>query len=194
MSEDQDDKRLVRNLKNGDILAFDELYRKFNKKIYSFSLSYLKNKDEAEGIVQEVFLRLWRNRAELQSQYNIDSYLFKITYNLVMKHFRNLSREKKHLEEFSRNLPDMDDSASSDLEYQELLDLTEKAIKQLPERQKAVYQLNMRDGLTVDEISGKLGISRRTAENHLHRAKAYLKNALSDQSLKVLLFIWLFVV
>ncbi len=66
MPKEEHNKKLIRNLQKGDVFSFDEVYKKFNRKIYFFSLSYLKNKDDAEGVVQEVFLNLWRKRADLK--------------------------------------------------------------------------------------------------------------------------------
>ncbi len=193
MSEEKQTQKLIKGLQRGDTLAFDEIYRKYTKKIYSISLSYLKNKEDAEGVVQEVFLNLWRKRADLKEQGNFDSYVFTITYNTIRKQFRKLSRERKHQENYSKTISLDDDSTNTEIEYKNLLELAESAINHLPERQKLVYHLNMREGLTIKEISEKLGISIRTVENHLHRARTYLKKALSDNRLISILFVWLFI-
>ena len=86
-----------------------------------------------------------------------------------------------------------DDSTNADIEYKNLLELAETAITQLPSRQKTVYQLRIREELTSKEIAIKLGISRRTVENHLQRATTNLKKALSDNRLISFLFMWLFI-
>jgi RNA polymerase sigma-70 factor (ECF subfamily) len=193
MSKEEYNKKLIRNLQKGDIFSFDEIYGKYNRKIYFFSLSYLKNKDDAEGVVQEVFLNLWRKRAELKDQYNIDSYLFKIAHNLIRKHFNKLSRKRKFIEDYLKSSTMVDNSAGTDLEFEILLELAEKAINKLPSRQKSVYYLSMREGLTSEEISEKLNISKRTAENHLHRAKLYLKKSLLDKKIISMLFFFLLI-
>lgn len=193
MTEEHPNTKLIRELQRGDAFAFDEIYRKYNKKIYSISLSYLKNREDTEGVVQEVFLNLWRKRADLKDQYNFDSYLFTITYNTIRKHFRKLTRERKYTEDYMKTISPDDDSTNAEIEYKNLLEMAETAINHLPTRQKTVYHLSMREGLSSKEISNKLGISRRTVENHLHRARAYLKKALSDNRLISLLFVWLFI-
>ena len=193
MSEEQQTQKLIKRLKRGDTFAFDEIYRKYTKKIYSISLSYLKNKEDAEGVVQEVFLNLWRKRADLKDQSNFDAYLFTITYNTIRKRFRKLSRERKYQENYSRTISIGDDSTNAEIEYKNLVELAETAISRLSERQKEVYHLNMQEGMTSEEISKKLGISRRTVENHLYRAKAYLKKSLSDSRLISILFVWFFI-
>ena len=56
-----DDKAIINKLKEGDIISFDTIFNKYNKKVYYFTYSYLKNKEEAEDVVQEVFLNLWKH-------------------------------------------------------------------------------------------------------------------------------------
>ena len=182
----------INPLSKGDIFCFDAIYLEYNKKIYSFALSFLKNKEDSEGIVQEVFLTLWRKRAEIKMDQDIGAYLFTITYNTIRKHFRKLARERKHLKEFSINTITEDDSTSSRIEYSNLLEIAESAIEQLPSRQKTIYHLSMRDGLNNKEIAEKLKISTRTVENHLYRAKSQLKRTMFDSSLTSLLFFSLF--
>jgi RNA polymerase sigma-19 factor, ECF subfamily len=193
MSEDKNNKLIIRKIQKGDVFSFNELYREYNKKIYSFSLSFLKNREDAEGVVQEVFLNLWRKRADMKAQNDIGPYLFTITYNTIRKHFRKMSRERKHLDEYGKTVLTNDDSTNTGIEYRNMLELAEAAIGQLPARQRNIYHLNMRDGLTSKEIAEKLGLSARTVENHLYRAKSYLKKALSDNRFISLLFIWLFI-
>ena len=68
-----------------------------------------------------------------------------------------------------------------------------QSIEQLPPRQKEIFLLNKQDGLSIDEIAQRLDLSRRTVENHLFRAKVFLKEALSGNGLLPVLFFWLFV-
>jgi len=191
-SEEANRRRIMSPLKKGDIFCFEDIYLEYNKKIYSFSLSFLKNKEDSEGVVQVVFLTLWRKRTEINVNQDIGSYLFTITYNTIRKHFRKLARERKHLKEFSKSVLTEDDSTNSIIEYNNLLEIAESAIELLPSRQKTIYHYSMREGLTTKEIAEKLEISTRTVENHLYRAKSHLKKRILDNSLTSLLFFCLF--
>ncbi|MDF1573486.1 MAG: sigma-70 family RNA polymerase sigma factor [Bacteroidales bacterium] len=193
MTSEHSNKELIRGLRRGDSFVFDEIFKKYNRKIYSISISFLKSRLDAEGVVQEVFLNLWRKRADLKDELNFDSYLFTITYNTIRKRFQKLAAEKKYTEEYVRSIPIDDNSTDSEIEYRNLLELAENKINLLPPQQKKVYLLSVREGNSAEEISKMLGISKRTAENHLHRAKDYLRKALSDDRLITLLFIYLFI-
>lgn len=186
-------KDLVKTLKKGDIHSFEEIYRYYNKKIYSISLKLLKHKEDAENIVQEVFLKLWRKRTDLKDHSSFDSYLFTITYNTIRTQFSKSQRERQNQDEFLRNIQLSDDSLTTEIEYNDLLENLEIAINRLPSRQKEVYQLNMHEGITCEEISKKLNISTRTVEVHLQKAKSYIRKFLIDNRLISLLFVWLFV-
>lgn len=187
------EKKLVQRLKKGDVSSFDELFKRFNKKIYAFSLRYLKNKEEAEGIVQEVFLSLWKNRAKLKVESDFQAYLFSITFNAIKKRFRKLNREQKHLEAYRQTLDTEPTLSDPNLHYNQLSELLEKSTAKLPPRQREIFLLSKKEGLTAEEIAVKLAISKRTVENHLFRAKAFLKSILVDERLLSSLFFWMFV-
>ena len=113
--------QLINDLKNSEVLFFNEIYRKYNRKIYAFSLSFLRNSSHAEGVVQNVFLNLCRKRTDLNDQYNLDSYLYKITINTIRKHFRKLSRERKALKDYGQMTEMHDESTSKEIEYNDFL-------------------------------------------------------------------------
>ncbi len=193
MADNSNIKELIRNLRRGDVFSFDEIYFKYNRKIYTFSLSYLKSIEEAEGVVQEVFMNLWRKRADLNEQYNFNSYLFTITFNAIRRRFQDSAREKKHLENYAKTLPETQVQENIEVEYNNLLELLMKAIDKLPPQQKEVFLLCNKEGLSNDQISTKLNISKKTVENHLHRAKKKLKQVIEDKRLITFLFICLFI-
>src|ERR1035437_8477252 len=105
MTQYPDDKLVIKNLKEGDVLSFDNIFKKYNKKVYYFALSYLKNKEEAEDVVQEVFMNLWKSREQINEYYVFSKYLFKITYNATCKKFRKQASDKKQLDEVLQNFP-----------------------------------------------------------------------------------------
>jgi len=185
--------KLIKSLIKGDAYSFDEIFEKYNKKVYAFSFHNLKNKQDAEGVVQEVFLNLWKDRAKLKEIQNLDAWIFSVSFNVIRKHFRKLAREIKHLGKFEETTQHHDYSTITDVEYNDLLEKAEKIIERLPLRQKTIYLLSKREGLSNTEISSKLNIKRKTVENYLANAKAFLKKAFVDERLLTILFFWLFI-
>ena len=128
--------KLIQELVKGDAQAFDVIFGKYNKKVYAFSLRNLKNKADAEGVVQDVFVNLWKDRAKLKEIKNLDAWIFTVCFNTIRKHFRQLMREKKHLQRFSEYSPNEDNSTVTEIEYNDLLGKAEQIIERLPDRQK----------------------------------------------------------
>ena len=192
MLQNLDDKVIIDKLKKGDVLSFDEIFKKYHKKVYYFAFSYLKNKEEAEDIVQEVFINLWRYRTQVNEHYVFSRYIFKITYNSTCKRFRKQSSDKKQLEEILQSLSIEDNSTKIDIEYNNLLETTNQFIEKLPSRQKSILLLSIEKQLSTEQIAEKLNISKKTIENYLAMAKSSLRKSLTDSGLLSVLFICLF--
>ncbi len=192
MTEYPDDKLIVKNLRNGDVLSFDKIFKKYNKKVFFFALSYLKNNEEAQDVVQEVFLSLWKHRDQINEYHVFSKYLFKISYNATCKKFRKQASDKRQLEEVLQNITSEDNSTYIDIEYNNLMETASILIGKLPSRQKNIFLLSMNDHLTCEQIAQKLNISKKTAENYLTMAKNSLRKSLSDRHILSVLFIWLF--
>lgn len=184
---------LVDRLKSGDILAFDQIYKHFSHKLFTFIFKILKNEAEAEEIVQEVFVKIWEARENLGDYKLINSYIFTIAYNQSISLIRKRINNQKYIEQLKylsviQNSP----SAISEIEFNELSGQLNKLINNLPERQQQVFLLHREKGLTYPEIADQLGISKNTVENHMSKALKYLRENLSNSFLINLLFISLF--
>jgi RNA polymerase sigma-70 factor (ECF subfamily) len=192
MTQFIDDKIIIKNLKKGDVLSFDDIFKKYNKKVYSFAFSYLKNREEAQDVVQEVFMSLWRYRDQINEYYVFSKYLFKITYNATCKRFRKQASDRKQMEEVVRNSILEDDSTNLEIEYNNLLETANTFIEKLPSRQKKIFLLSVNDHLTAEQIAQQLNISKKTVENYLAQVKTSLKKSFSNGGILSLLFVCLF--
>jgi RNA polymerase sigma-70 factor (ECF subfamily) len=184
---------LLTRLKNGDMLAFDEIYTLFSHKLFSFVLKIVKDDDEAEDIVQEVFVKIWESRARLDDYKLLNSYIFTIAYNNSIDLIRKRINSSKYLAHLENSSVIQDNTTFiSELEYDELSSQVEKLIARLPERQQHVYLLHREKGLSYSEIAEQLGISKNTVENHMVKALKYLRQNMDNSILVNALFICLF--
>lgn len=183
--------RLIINLAKGDVLSFDAIFDRYNERVYAFSLRSLKNREDAEGLVQEVFLTLWKERAKLKDLKNLEAWIFKISFNLIRKRFRKLANERKHLDFFQETSESSDNGTITDVEFNDLLERAEKIIDTLPHRQRNVLLLSRKDGMSNHEISKELNITKKTVENHLTNAKSFLTKAMADELLLPIVVTWL---
>ena len=182
--------KLIRDLIRGDSLAFDELYGHYYNKVYSFSNKYLQNKQDAEEIVQVVFIKVWENRDKLKEIRNLNAWLFTITFNEIRKIFRKIAMERQQMERINLSSVFEDNSVLSEIEFNDLMTRAGDIINRIPSRQKTVLLLSIKEGLTSNEISRKLNISKRTVENHLSNARGVLKKVLKEQHLIPLVILW----
>ena len=193
MIEDLDDKVIINKLKKGEVSSFDDIFKKYHKKIYYFAISYLQNKEEAEDVVQEVFMNLWKYREQISEYYVFSHYLFKMTYNATCKKFRKQTSDKKHLEEIFKTISIEDDSTKFNIEYDNLMETANKLIERLPSRQKEILLLSIEKHLSTEEIAHKLDISTKTVENYLAMAKSFLRRSFANGGILSVLYFCLFI-
>jgi len=187
------DRQLVESLKKGDLFAFDQLFSKYSKKLYYFANGYLDSKEDAEGLVQEVFLIVWEKRKELKEHLSFNAFLYTVTFNAIRKYFRKKSREKKYLDKYLEDFDENHNETVTDIEYNNLCELANKSIEKLPEKRKMIFRLSRHEGLTSEEIANRLHISKKTVENQIHQALKFLREQLGKETLLTILFYYLFI-
>lgn len=170
---DYTDGRLMEELIDGNILAFDVIYYRYSKRIFKFAYSILKSSDESDNIVQDVFMILWENRNNIQKKSSLKSYLFSVTYNSVVSIMRRKASNLKFLEYLKTLQNYYQDYQLPEQQYSELHDKLTGIINALPERQREVYTMHKIGRLKYKEISKRLNISVNTVANHMSTA---LKN------------------
>ena len=94
------DIELVKDLKKGDIIAFEKLFYRYGSKLLYFAKGYLESEEDAKGIIQDVFMKIWENRENLKENQSFNAYLFTITYNFIRMYYRKKYREEKKIREY----------------------------------------------------------------------------------------------
>lgn len=178
-------------LKNGDSEAFDKLFAEYGKRLYFFAYGYLKSKAEAEEVVQEVFLRIWRNRQHINPELSFKAYLFKIAYHHILELFEQSIRQQAYRHKILEEAVEFTDETNERLDYRILLEKVESLIQKLPSRQKEILLKRKKEGIAVKEIAMQLGISPKTVENHLTEAIKNLKNGLGKDEISGIMFFFL---
>jgi len=139
---------------------------------YRIAFYILESEADAEDAVQQTFLKLWENRAQLDQVRQPKAYGISILRNLCMDRIR----AKKHLM-FPAALPEQESPSGQDDEFdsRERLDMVLEAVKSLPDRQREVLLLRTVDGLSYDEIAERTGLSRLSLRVLLSRARSKIK-------------------
>ena len=187
-------KELLIRLKDGDILAFDEIYNKFCKKLFGFVFQHIKHEADAEEIVQEVFIKIWESRNKIDVYSSFDSFIFTIAYNATISLIRKRITDKKYIEHI-HSLQSLDNGGEiiDEIQFKELTDKIQMLLNKLTPRQKEVFLLSRDEGLTHDQIAQKLNISPNTVKNHLVTVLSFLKSNIDTTLTVNLLFYYLFI-
>ncbi len=188
----EDDQNLVLLIQKNKVEAFDILFHKYSDKLFRFSFSLLKNEEDSKEIVQEVFLRIWKKRKEIDTTKSFKSFLFAISYNLIVDQLRLRLKDKKYREYLTHYFETENLDLRNDLDYTILVEKVRNVVENLPAKRKQIYILSREVGLSHKEIAGKLGISVKTVENQITLALKHLKSNLGRDVLPTILFLSLF--
>lgn len=184
--------QLISGLKAGDKEAFNEIFNTYGPKIYRFALAYLKNKPDAEELMQDVFLKIWEKRDNLNPTKNIKAYIFKITINSIYDYIRKKNLEKAFAVFSKHNFQPGVESLWHEIIWNDMLSKLNTLVDHMPNQRRIIFLLAREEGLTNQQIADKLNLSKRTVENQLYRATQYLKDHLNTDTAFMLLFLFLY--
>jgi len=167
-----------------DLKAFESLFHTLNNRLIKFCVFYIRQKEAAEEIVSDVFIKCWEYRKTLTEIANPETYLFIAVKNQSLNYLKKYSNihlvqiEESSEVEFINTF-----DPSKELERKELHFLLDKVIATLPQQACLVFKLVKEDGMKYKEVAEILNISPRTVQTHLFRAMKKLSVILSEHRL-----------
>lgn len=166
---------LLHLISQNDEAAFSELYNRFWKKMFAVAYNRLKEMQDAEDIVHDVFVRLWANRQKLEIE-ELENYLATAVKYGVLSKIKKRAREKKYLKTES-SLSVVESGSETKVHYRQILELVKAEVEKLPERCRLIFKYSRDEGMPVKQIASKLSISPKTVENQINKALRQLKTA-----------------
>jgi len=176
------DYELVAKLQKGDLEAFDQVFKKYGDPLFKFALKYLKSKEDAEGIVQDVFLKLWENHAMLKKELSFKSYLFTIAYNNICKLFRKRHYNQKFINDTLYENAGTFSQTEEVIDYHSALEQVQQIVSKLPGKQKIVY-FKRQEGKTSKEISKEVNLTPGTVDNYISESIKFIRASLQMDNL-----------
>jgi len=165
---------MVTELKTGNKSAFAHIYETYCDKVYHFILKFIIDQEDARELVQQVFIKLWDNKQNIDPGLPLDPYLFVISRNCCFDFLKKVARDRELKEQLLQMNTIRCNETENNILLNEYEELVNKAIQQLPEKRRAVFQCRM-DGNSYDEIAAQLNISKNTVKTHLLKSYKFVK-------------------
>lgn len=168
-------------LQRGDEQVFEHTYTTYFKPLLCYAYTMVKEEASAEEVVQNVFLKLWEKKASIDIHTSLNAYLYKAVY---FESLNYLKHENVKATFQTHTVHDMKHttapSASESLHHRNLEERLRKALSELPEQCRTVFQLSRFEELKYREIAERLGIAEKTVEHHMGKALKLLRLKLAD--------------
>jgi RNA polymerase sigma-70 factor (ECF subfamily) len=172
---------------SGDKKAFETLFNEYYDRLAYFAFQYLKDKENAEDVVQELFAKLWINRQQLSVETSINSYLYGAVRNACLNQLKHQKVKEAHIA--SGIFPVVSDNfISNQIDANELEKLIQSCIIDLPPERRKIFLLSREQGLKYQEIAEKLGVSVKTVEAQMGKALRFFRERLKEYLTIIILF------
>lgn len=180
---------LLSRLKVGDEVAFELIYERYSLRIFSHILRLVKNRDTAEDLLQEVFIKAWQKRGAIDLEKNYGSYLFTIAKHAIYNYIRRASLETQVAAYIASHSSELYLHIEEELSHREYSDAIQKAIDNLPPRRREVYIRCKIEGFSYQQVADELGCSVAVINAHIVKATKSIKNDLGLTEKAILLAI-----
>ena len=175
-SDGEDSWELIRS---GDRKAFEQAFRAWYRVLCAYALPILRDKDEAEEAVQNVYYNIWAKRENIQVTGPLKSYLYRAVHNECLNRIKHLKVRAAYADDY-RSVNSTHTTSEKSIETKELGRQISSAIGSLPEQCGLVFRMNRFENMKYAEIAEKLNISVKTVESHMGKALKILRVKLAD--------------
>ena len=155
------DKVLYDRIAEGDEQAFEQLYTLLKPTIVGYVTKLMKTNDAVTEVIQEAMIRFWLNRDKLPEIQHPPAWLFRIIANECYRYFRKHGLQQRLLTALSESSSDISRQTELDLSYRETQRIIQEVVQSLPHRHREIYRLSRAEGLKMQEIADKTGLSYR---------------------------------
>lgn len=184
------DNELVALLQQDDQQAFEALYDRYWNLLFAQAFRKLDNAQEAEDLVQQLFIEIWERRARIRITHTLNRWLAAAVKYKVMTVYSSRYYRMRPSGEIKEELPSDAPLSHTIIELQELLSRLERLVEALPERPRMVFRMSRDAQLSRKEIAEQLNISEKTVENHLTRALGSLRKSFGESNLPVIFLLF----
>jgi len=179
-----DESILIKKLVVGSEKAFYSLYSKYFKQIYSFVFDYVKSPDLAQDLCQEIFIKIWNDRANMLEVKCFKAYLFTIARNHTLNNLRKAANSRAAMSKVFSHYPINEKTTENDVQMKEYQRHLQETLDSLTPTARRVFKLCREEQKTYDEVAREMGVSRNAIKKHMVQTMKTLK-ALVEGPLEV---------
>jgi len=175
-----EDHTLSEQIKNGNIQAFETIFKSDYAQFCAYANKIVKDIDIAEEIVQEVFFQLLQKHEEITGIISYKSYVYRSVHNGCLNFLKHKKVEMKHSDHVLSEAGNNQEIFVDDIETSELQNKIRQAIDKLPTERKRIFLMIRFDELKYSEVAEKLNLSIKTIENQMNSALKFMRQELKD--------------
>ncbi|MFD1001114.1 RNA polymerase sigma factor [Ohtaekwangia kribbensis] len=153
---------LVTALRTGSEPAFRELFNRYAGKVFRYVMRFVPAEPVAEELMQDVFMKVWNYRENLDASQSFNNFLFRITKNHILNHLRDMQRDVALNKEYRLSLSSFHNAVEESLIHEEYIALANKAIALLPDKRRSIFIMSRLEGMSYEQIAQALDISKDT--------------------------------
>lgn len=172
--------QLFAEMKLGSKESFNYFFDYYYSGLCIYANAYIRDLSASEEVVQDVFVRFWEKRRNIEIESSVRFYLFKTVYNQCLNLLKHKKVEQKYRQQKTSHAENLYEEQWSLFNESELRQVLDQAISKLPERCREVFELSRFENLKNKEIAEKLGITEKTVENQITKALKILRKELKD--------------
>ena len=177
---------LVKALKEGNQLAFSIVYKTYAAQTFSLAFKYLLNKELAEDAVQNLFLKLWLKKEEIDETKPINRYLFTMLKNDLLNTLRDSKKNIYLLEDCLSMVLELEDNSQNENLKQEQMNIIQQALEQLSPQRRKVFEMKVWGKYSNQEIADKLNLSINTIKFQYSQSLKQIRATVGELSLLLL--------
>ena len=177
---------LVKALKEGNQLAFSIVYKTYAAQTFSLAFKYLLNKELAEDAVQNLFLKLWLKKEEIDETKPINRYLFTMLKNDLLNTLRDAKKNIYLLEDCLSMVLELEDNSQNENLKQEQMNIIQQALEQLSPQRRKVFEMKVSGKYSNQEIADKLNLSINTIKFQYSQSLKQIRATVGELSLLLL--------
>ena len=172
---------LLKEVSNGNEKAFRTLYDAYFNHLSAYIFKLCKSEIATEEIVQDIFVKIWVNRAAFGHVDTPEAYIFSMARNKTIDYLRRLAKESNLIGVLEEQIAASNNDIEEKLNAEELRRLIEEALEQLSLQKRKIFQLSRNEGLSHDEIAEVMHLSKSTVKNHLSETLQHVREHLRQQ-------------